>query len=134
MNIFKEASKIGLRFETPKGQIDVEDLWDLPLVAVPNRTEKVNLDDIAKGLHAKLEGSTVKSFVTKQTAADDVTKLQFDIVIEIINDKLAEAEAASLAKQTREKKQRIMEIIERKQNSALEETPLEDLMEMVKAL
>jgi hypothetical protein len=32
MNIFEQASRLRLRFESSKGQLIVEDLWELPPV------------------------------------------------------------------------------------------------------
>lgn len=43
--MFIKASRTKLRFESPKGLLSVEDLWDLPLISTMG---KANLDDIAK--------------------------------------------------------------------------------------
>ena len=126
--MFEKASRQKLRFDTPKGQLSVEDLWDLPLYSL---TGKANLDDIARVLDANLKAGTSKSFVNKATSADEVLKLKFDIVIHVINTRLDEREAANKIAEKREQKQKIMAIIEQKKDAALSEASLADLEQML---
>ena len=35
--MFQKASRLKLRFDSPKGLLSVEDLWDLPLTSAGNR-------------------------------------------------------------------------------------------------
>lgn len=129
MNIFEQASRQGFRFATPKGHLTVEDLWNLPLTSA----NRVNLDDIAKDLQEQLNNTAV-SFVTDTTPVNKVYQAQFDIVIHIINTKISEAKAVEQARQVREKKQKIMAIIEQKQDAALSSASLEDLEAMLNSL
>ena len=130
MNIFEQATRQAFRFESPKGLLTVEDLWNLPLTS---NTGRANLDDIAKGLQAKLT-STALSFVTDTTPVNKVYQAQFDVVIHIINTKISEARAADQYRLAREKKQKIMAIIEQKQDAALSSASLEDLEAMLNSL
>lgn len=129
MNIFEQATRQAFRFETTKGHLTVEDLWNLPLTSV----NRANLDDIAKGLQKKLSETSL-SFVTDTTPVNKVYQAQFDIVLHIINTKIAEAKAAEQYRQAREKKQKIMAIIEQKQDEALSSASLEDLEAMLNSL
>lgn len=129
-NIFEQASRQAFRFATPKGHLTVEDLWQLPLTST---TGRANLDDIAKDLRKQLD-STAVSFVTDTTPVNKVYQAQFDIVLHIIKVRLAEAEAATKAAETREKKQKIMAIIERKSDEALSAASIEDLQAMLASL
>lgn len=129
MNIFEQASRQGFRFETAKGHLTTEDLWHLPLTGI----NRVNLDDIAKSLKQKLNDTSV-SFVTDVTPVSKIYQAQFDIVLHIINTKLAEAKAAEQYRQNKEKKQKIMAIIEQKQDAALSSASLEDLQAMLNDL
>ena len=129
-NIFEQASRQAFRFVTPKGHLTVEDLWQLPLTSAAGRA---NLDDIAKDLRKQLD-STAVSFVTDTTPVNKVYQAQFDIVLHIIKVRLAEAEAATKAAEVREKKQKIMAIIERKSDEALSAASIEDLQAMLASL
>ncbi len=130
MNIFEQATRQAFRFESPKGFLTVEDLWNLPLTS---NTGRANLDDIAKGLQAKLT-STALSFVTDTTPVNKVYQAQFDVVIHIINTKISEAKAADQYRLAREKKQKIMAIIEQKSDMRLADSSLEELQAMLEAL
>ncbi len=129
MSIFEQGTRAKLRFTTPNGMLGIEDLWDLPLTS-----RRANLDDIARYLDAELKSSASVSFVKEGSETNAATKLAFDIVLHIINVKLAEQKAASLAADNREKKQRIMTIIEQKQSEALSASSIEDLQQMLNTL
>lgn len=126
--MFEKASRLKLRFDTPKGQLSVEDLWDLPLHSL---TGKANLDDVARVLDADLQADSNRSFVNKATSADEILKLKFDIVIHVINTRLDEREASNKLAEKREQKQKIMAIIEQKKDAALSEASLADLEKML---
>lgn len=129
--MFEQASRLKLRFPSPKGALSVEDLWDLPLTST---TGKANLDDLARELHQTLESKKVGSFVTKASSADARTQLQFDILLRVIEVRLAEIESAAQREATRAKKQQIMEIISRKETEALSGASLNDLRAMLSSL
>ena len=132
MSIFEQGTRTKLRFSTPNGMLGIEDLWDLKLTS--QRANVANLDDIARYLDAELKSSASVSFVKEGSETNAATKLAFDIVLHIINVKLAEQKAASLAADNREKKQRIMAIIEQKQSEALSASSIEDLQQMLNTL
>jgi hypothetical protein len=131
MSMFELATRLKLRFDTPKGQIGVEDLWDLPLTSA---TGRANLDDIARNLDRELKSSACTSFVSPETPKNDAAQLMFDVVIHIINVKVADRKVAQDAAAIREKKQKIMAIIEQKQDQALTAASLEDLEAMLTSL
>lgn len=122
--MFEKASRVRLRFETQQGMLDVEDLWDVPLTSNRGRA---NLDDIARSLSKKLKETETESFVVKTPKADEATQLAFDLVKHIIEVRLAENEAAQLIKTNKEKKQRLLALIAKKENEQDEGRSLEDL-------
>lgn len=131
MSIFEQASRQKLRFDTSKGALGVEDLWDLPLTS---NTGRVNLDDIARGLNVKIREGADVSFVNGASPSNTTLQLKFDLVLHIIKTKLAETAAARQASENREKKQRIMAIIEQKQAESLSASSIEELQQMLNAL
>lgn len=131
MEMFAFATRKKFRFDTCKGQVTVEDLWDLPLTSDNGRP---NLDDIAKELYKKMKDESEMSFVkpTSQVNKEfNIIKAKFDIVKHIIDVKLAEAEAAKKAKETKARNQRILEIIAQKEDEALASKSKEELLAML---
>lgn len=131
--LFEKAARLKLRFDTPRGQITVEDLWDLPLTS---GTNKPNLDDIAKAAHREVRNSAeTESFVTPASSAgNDVLQLKFELVKHIIDVRIAERNAAAEATKRRETKQRILEIVAGKEDEALRGKTLEELKAMAEAM
>ena len=77
MNLFEHASRNKLRFASPKGDLSVEDLWDLPLTST---TGKANLDDIARDLYHQIDSKAVISFVNKVNETIREANNKFEIV------------------------------------------------------
>ena len=131
MNIFEQATRAKIRFSTPVGMLSVEDLWDLPLTSTRARA---NLDDVARLLDAELKSTSAVSFVNDVSEVNERIKLAFDVAIHVINVKIAEVKAAKSAADVREKKQKIMAIIERKQEESLSAASIDDLQQMLASL
>ena len=115
-SIFEKASKQKLRFETSKGFISTEQLWDLPL---QSNTGKVNLDDLAKEVSAKLKESEVESFVTKGKASNTDDKLRLDILKHVIDVRVTEKEALSNQRANAERKRLLLDVLAEKRAANL---------------
>ena len=129
LEMFESATRRKVRFDTPNGQLSVEDLWDLPLTSNRGRA---NLDDIARGLHKQLKNSDDVSFVDTDRKSDSIVQLKFDIVKHIIGVKLADRATAAVKAENDAKKARIMELIAQRQDEALSTKSVEELTEMLK--
>jgi hypothetical protein len=121
--MFEKASRLKLRFDTPQGGCLVEDLWDLPLTS----ERRANLDDIAKGLNKTLKENDNESFVVKTTKTNELLQLKLAIVKHIIKVRLNENEIAAQAKANKEKKQKLLTLIEQKKDAALSAASIEEL-------
>lgn len=121
--MYKEASKIKLRFSTTKGSLSVEQLWDLALT---------DLDSLAVSLEEAYKNSKGKSFLVKKTSKNKVIKLQFDIVLDILTTKVEENEAAKDAAETKAHNQKILQLIAKKQDDELEGKSIKELESMLK--
>ena len=89
MSIFEHASKAKLRFQTVKGNLTVEQLWDLPL-----DKGEVNLYQLATELLVDTQNKPEQalSFFKKTTSKNELAQLKFDIVKHIVTTKVAEIE------------------------------------------
>jgi hypothetical protein len=130
--MFERASRLKLRFETPRGLLTVEDLWDLPLQT--SRQNGVSLDQIAIDLNNQIKDATTVSFVEETTRSNEVLALKFDIVKHVIAEIKAENAARHTAAERLDRKQRLLELIAKKQDAALSEKSVEELTAMVDSL
>lgn len=130
--MFDIATRKKLRFDTAKGLLTVEDLWDLPLTSA---TGKTNLDSIALDLHRELKGvADVQSFVDETAKADTIVQLRFDIVKHIIDVRKKENKDALQARERAETKQRLLAALERKQGEAIDALSEEELRKRIAEL
>jgi len=123
MENFKQASKQKLRFQTTKGVLSVEQLWDLSLS---------DLDSLAVSLQEAYENSKGKSFLTKRTTKDATIKLQFDVVLDILQTKVEESELLREAKENKEHNEKILNLISEKKDEELKGKSLKELQKMLK--
>lgn len=129
--MFEKATRTKLRFDTSRGLISVEDLWDLPLTS---GVGKLNLDDLARGLDAEIKQGAGISFVTEASTVSEKLKLKFDLVLHVITVKLAENKAALAVRANAEKKQQLLGIIAQKESEQLLGSSLDELKAMVASL
>ena len=102
--------------------ISVEDLWDLKLQ---------DLDLVFKLLNKEKKQSDEESLLQVKSEADQELENKIQIVKFIVQVKQTEAAERLAAKDKKERNQKIMRIIERKQNEALEGKSLEELTAML---
>ena len=124
MDMFESAARGKYRFPF-KGQVTVEDLWDL---------SPKDLDSIFKTLNAQSKKANEESLLASKSATDVVLDTKIEIVRYIVGVKLAEAEREKAAKENREKKQRLAELIADKQDAELREKSVAELQAMMAAL
>lgn len=126
--MFEKASKMKLRFDTTRGPVSVEDLWDIPLT----RSTGPSLDDIAKDLNRQLKAAAEESFVVKSTKPNQILQLKFDIVREIIKQKLEAQEARKEAEASKQQRELIASIIELKEVDELKEKSVKELKKLLR--
>jgi hypothetical protein len=123
--MFEKASKLKLRFGF-KGQISVEDLWDL---------NQDDLDTIYTALN-KEKKSSDGEFSLKRTrsSADDVLELKLGIVKRIFEVKEEEKAARVSAAAKREKKRSLEAILISKKEQELHGKTAEEIQKMIDEL
>ncbi len=120
-NVFERATINKYRFPY-KGQISVEDLWDLSLPG---------LDSVFKQLNKLKKVNEEESLLEVKSAEDVEVEDKIAIVKFIVKYKMNAAAERASAKDKKERNQKILSIIERKQNEALEGKSVEELTAML---
>lgn len=130
-DMFEKASRLKIRFNSIKGQLTVEQLWDLPLTA----NNGFSLDGVAKEANAELKAAGEESFVTT-TRAPGVTKLELkmELIKHVIAVRLAENEAARTDAERATERERIRSALRDRQNEELQGLPKEDLEKRLREL
>jgi len=116
--MFEKATRQKFRFHTAKGNCSVEDLWDLPLEA---------LDSLYRELNGELREQQEESLLNEKQDASETLQTKIDIVKCIVNTRLEERRQKEAEVERKRKKQKIMEIIEQKQEGALWEKSVDEL-------
>lgn len=115
--MFEKAARMKLRFQSSKGTLTAEDLWDLNL----------NQLNVMAKQAKKVVNETEEEDYLKTAPKDQIPALKFDIIIHVLKTKQAEEAARADAQAAKEKKLKIMQIIERKQDQKLENMDIEEL-------
>ena len=123
-NMFEIATRTKMRFPF-KGMISVEDLWDLSVQ---------NLDKVFKTLNSQRKEAQEESLLQEKTSADKVLDTQIEIVKYIVNVKLEEQAERIEANKNKEKRQKIMALMAKKDDEALESMSREELQKMLDEL
>lgn len=122
MSIFEQASRQKLRFPSLKGELTVEQLWDLPLQSKSG----FDLDTIAKSVSRDLKAVTEESFVIETSPANTTLVLKLDLMKHIIVVRLAENTAAVNRAARAVERQKLLGVLADKQDESLKAlTPAE---------
>lgn len=123
MNIFEQASRQQLRFPSDRGVLTVEQLWTLPLQSKSG----FDLDSIAKAVSKTLKENAEESFVTTVSPANTTATLALDILKHIIAVKLDENAKARAALERKAEREKLLGVLERKQDEALGSLSLDEV-------
>jgi len=108
-----------------RGIISVEDVWDLNVK---------DLDSIFKTLNSQLKQVKEESLLETRTKEDQELDMKIEIIKYIVKVKLEEENIRLKAKEQKEKKQKIMEILSTKQDQDLQNKTVEELTNMLNEL
>lgn len=129
--IFANATRAKLRFSSIRGNLSVEDLWDLPLTSAKG----ASLDEVGRKLLAERKSFEEESLVsTKPNPAKAINADAIEIVKYIVGVKEAERDAAKVAKEKAALKAQLTDVLARKQAAAMEELPEAEIIAKINAL
>jgi hypothetical protein len=130
-NMFEYATRNKLRFASPRGELSVEQLWDMPL----RSKDDFNLDGVARSANRALKAAVEESFVeTQKTAAQARLENTLEVVKYIIGVKLAEEAEAKKAADNRTEKEKLLKILAEKQDGKLSELSEKEIQKRIAAL
>lgn len=125
--MFEKITRKKIRFESPRGQLSIEDVWDLPL-----RKGMLTLDDMAKALSKNLRDNE-ESFVSdKKDEKIILMKLKFKAIKYIIGVKLKEEEACKVKVENKKKYETIIDVLAEKEVDGLKKQSDKELRKSLK--
>lgn len=131
MSIFEQASIQKIRFQSVRGELTTEQLWDLPLQS----KNQFDLDTVAKEVNASLKSVTEESFVATTTSpAKAKYELMLELVKHVIAFKLKANEEQRSRAEKAAKKDKLVAILGEKQDAALKELTAEELAKQIAEL
>ncbi|MEO3748812.1 hypothetical protein [Plantactinospora sp. B5E13] len=131
MTIFEEATREKFRYPSTKGLLTTEQLWELPLTAKSG----FSLDDVAKAVNAELKAIDTESFVATETNPAKATlETKLEVVKHVIAIRLAEDQAAKAAAAKKLEKEKLLAVLGRKQDAALENLTEAELLARINNL
>lgn len=130
MTIFENATRNKLRFASIRGDLSVEQLWDVPL----RSRDGFDLNAIAKTASARLK-ETEENFVeTTKTSEHARRETTMEVVKHVITTKLAEEAAATARAAKKQEKEKLLAILAEKQDGKLSELSERELQRRIAAL
>lgn len=121
MEIFAKASKQRLRFDSAKGPLSTEELWQLKLT---------DLNEIAKKVNKAIKDNGEETFLSTPTSTDKkvvADKLRLDILKEVINVKEAAAKASKDRAEKIAQLENLKQIIATKKGEELANKSIDEL-------
>jgi hypothetical protein len=130
--MYKIAAQNKIRFASVRGELTVEQLFDLPLKA----NSGFDLDTIARTINGELKGMSEESFV--EDVESNPRKRTLEVSLEIVKDVIKTKQEASQAALNRHKKaverKKILDAIGAKKDSQLSSASLEELEKQLSQL
>lgn len=131
-DIYKYAAKKQLRFQSNRGELTAEQLFQLPLKS----QNGCDLDTIAKKINGQLKNASEESFV--EDISDDPRKTDLTIALDIVKDVIATKQSEERARLDRIRKsaerKKILDVIAAKKDEKLSQASLEELEKQLAAL
>lgn len=131
--MYKKAIRAKLRFKSAVGNLTTEQLWELTMV---------QLKDVVKTCHNDLKKFNTEddlAFLDEATSKkeDDLkamAELRFNVAKDVFEIRKQEADNATADAAKRREQQKILELIAKKQDAALENLSIEELTKKLEEL
>jgi hypothetical protein len=119
VSMYDAALRGKFRFESIKGLLSLETLWEVPLTS----RDGLNLNEIAKAAKRDVVEEAEENFVrpTTKDPRQRKAELKLDVVKHVISVRLKERDAAESRATRKLEKEKLLGILEKKQDAALED-------------
>lgn len=130
-SMFEFATRAKLRFSSTKGDLTVEQLWDVPL----RSADGFNLDAVARVANKAWKDATEESFVAPaRTPFHERLETALEVVKRVIEVKLADEAAAKRRAENKVEKEKLLAILAEKQDGKLSALSEKELQRRIAAL
>jgi DNA gyrase/topoisomerase IV subunit A len=128
--LFEYATRNKLRFMSVKGELTLEQLWDVPL----RSRDDFNLNAVAKVANMAKEAIEVSYVETTKTEANVRLETALEVVKYIIDVKLADEAVAKKRADNKIEKEKLLAILAEKQDGKLSALSEAELKKRIAAL
>lgn len=129
--MFKEATRLKLRFPSNRGELTVEQLWDLSLNSLKNIVKSMYN---AKKKFTKMDDELSFLEGVEDSEEQKLAELRYNIVKDIYTTKANENKEALSTAEKKAKKQQLLEIMQRKREQKFENMSEEELQKEIDSL
>jgi hypothetical protein len=130
-DIFAYATRNKLRFQSVRGELTTEQLWDVPL----RSRDDFNLNAVAKAANKSWKDLSEESFVeTARTPEHDRRETVLEIVKCVIDARLAEEEDAKKRAENKVRREKLLAILAEKQDGKLSSLSEKELQRQIAEL
>jgi hypothetical protein len=130
-SLFINATRKKYRYASNRGDLTIEQLWDLPL----SSGNGFSLDSVARAVNSELKAESEDSFVaTKPNPKKAELENKLDVVKAIIEIKIAEDKARTERAEKRRQRDLLLDAIAAKETEGLTQGSLDELKQRLAAL
>ena len=129
--MYKEATRLKLRFPSNRGELTVEQLWDLSLNSLKNIVKSMY---DAKKKFTKMDDELSFLEGVENSEEQKLAELRYNIVKDIYTTKANENKKALSTAEKKAKKQQLLEIMQRKREQKFENMSEEELQKEIDSL
>ena len=132
--MYKKASRLKLRFESSRGPLTAEMLWDLKITELKTMV-KAQAEKLQKLERPGDDLSFLEEIITSnETKEIEIEKLRFDILKDVFITRKDEAKDAAAYVKKKEELSHLREILRDKKEEELKKLSAEELEERIKKL
>lgn len=127
-DIFAYATRNKFRFESPRGSLTVEDLWDLPMRG------SLSLDAVAKKVNSSIQRQKEESFVDDTPVIDFATNIKLEVVKAIISVRKEEIEQKAAEHARMERRRKLLNLLDQKNSESDAQMSRDEILKELESL